>query len=211
MFGPATIEPIPNSATITLDPVKHPVTILQERPKRWLLAASLAATALLAIGISVGRSTRSIELNSASNQSSQIAQVDSSSMGNVFNPVFNPVSEPASKPSPESDSNLWGKPVGELTFASDDSPDHFRQTDPLKQDELSSSITNPRIPIYEVRAEQAQRWISEETQRTKTWREELRRRGYELDTRPQRIEKQLPDGRALIIPVNQWNVRPWGQ
>lgn len=160
----------------------------------WFLAATMAATVLLVIGVSISRNESSVDSIQGSNRNDQVALQEL-------------------KPSvttSETDSDLWGKPIGELTFASDDSAAQTPKG--VLQAEVPQSLsTNPRIPIYEVRADQAKRWIDEESQRTKTWREQLRRQGYELDTRPQRIEKQLPDGRALIIPVNKWNIRPYGQ
>jgi len=107
--------------------------------------------------------------------------------------------------------NDWGSPVGELTLASDDASLHSGKNSLIVEGQAIPRETNNRIPVYEVRADQAQRWMDDEARRMDSWREQLRQRGYELDSKPNRIEKTLPDGRALIVPVNQWNVRTIGQ
>lgn len=105
----------------------------------------------------------------------------------------------------------WGSPVGELSLASDDATVQPVRNGNAFEDEMLPNVARNRIPVYEVHAEQAKRWMDDEARRIASWREQLRRRGYELDSKPNRIEKTLPDGRALIVPVNQWNVRPIGQ
>jgi hypothetical protein len=105
----------------------------------------------------------------------------------------------------------WGHPVGELTLTSDDLSIENKDTPSAVERGASANDLNKRIPVYEVRAEQAKQWIEDEARRVASLREQLRQHGYELDSKPNRIEKTLPDGRALIVPVNQWNVRPIGQ
>ena len=172
--------------------------------KRFVLPATLAASVLLAIGITAVqpllKDSRD-ELRSAN----AIAQYKGFPL--IDDPVF---IEPTDLNSTGGE-NDWGNPVGELRLASDDASFHSGDHSTTVEGQARSRAMNNRIPVYEVRADQAQRWMDDEARRMDSWREQLRQRGYKLDSKPNRIEKTLPDGRALIVPVNQWNVRPIGQ
>ena len=41
--------------------------------------------------------------------------------------------------------------------------------------------------------------------------EQLRLRGFQLDWQPEMLESQLPDGRAVVVPVQQMKIRSLGQ
>jgi len=167
--------------------------------KRFVLPATLAASVLLAIGITVVQPLLTDSRDEARSGNS-LAQSKGSPL-NTDSTDLNSIGV----------DNDWGSPVGELRLASDDASFQPGKNSLIVEGQAIPRETNNRIPVYEVRADQAQQWMDDEARRMDSWREQLRQRGYELDSKPNRIEKTLPDGRALIVPVNQWNVRPIGQ
>jgi len=167
--------------------------------KRFVLPATLAASVLLAIGITVVQPLLTDSRDEARSGNS-LAQSKDSPLN----------TDPTDLNSTGVDKD-WGNPVGELRLASDDASLQPGKSSSTVEGQARAREMNNRIPVYEVRADQAQRWMDDEARRMDSWREQLRQRGYELDSKPNRIEKTLPDGRALIVPVNQWNVRPIGQ
>jgi len=163
-----------------------------------VLSATLAASVLFVIGITIVQPMFNASVD-GSNSTNAIAQSATSSPNANTNSNTNPI---------DSD---WGTPVGELTLASDDATLQPSSNFSAIQGQAQPRENTNRIPVYEVRADQARRWMEDEARRMDSWREHLRQRGYELDSKPNRIERTLPDGRSLIVPVNQWNVRPLGQ
>jgi hypothetical protein len=161
-----------------------------------VLSATLAASVLFVIGITVVQTMFNDSVD-GSNSTNAIAQSDALPANTITNSI--PID------------NDWGSPVGELTLASDDATLQPSGNFSAMQGQAQPRGNTNRIPVYEVRADQAKRWMEDEARRMDSWREQLRQRGYELDSKPNRIEKTLPDGRSLIVPVNQWNVRPLGQ
>jgi hypothetical protein len=163
-----------------------------------VLSATLAASVLFVIGITVVQPMFNGSIDE-SNSTNAIAQSATSPPNANINSNTDPID------------NDWGTPVGELTLASDDATLQPSKSFPAIQGQAQPRENTNRIPVYEVRADQARRWMEDEARRMDSWREQLRQRGYELDSKPNRIERTLPDGRSLIVPVNQWNVRPFGQ
>lgn len=88
------------------------------------------------------------------------------------------------------------RPVGELHFAGD---------------EASNEAVASGVPVFEVRPDHVQRMMEQQLQQVNEWNRQLQRRGLQLDWQPEMLESRLPDGRAVVVPVNQWNVRPIGQ
>ncbi|MCY2976361.1 MAG: hypothetical protein NTW52_17025 [Planctomycetota bacterium] len=163
-----------------------------------VLSATLAASVLFVIGIAVVQPMFDGSVDGA-NSTNAIAQSAASPPNTNTNTNSNPLD------------NDWGTPIGELTLASDDASFQPAKNFSAVQGQTQPRENTKRIPVYEVRADQARRWMEDEARRMDSWREQLRQRGYELDSKPNRIERTLPDGRSLIVPVNQWNVRPLGQ
>ncbi len=159
-----------------------------------VLSATLAASVLFVIGITVVQPMFDSSVD-GSNSTNAIAQSAASQSNKNSNPI----------------NNDWGSPIGELTVASDDASLQPTKDFSAVQGQTQPHENSNRIPVYEVRADQARRWMEDEARRMDSWREQLRQRGYELDSKPNQIERTLPDGRSLIVPVNQWNVRPLGQ
>ncbi len=89
------------------------------------------------------------------------------------------------------------KPVGQLKFASDVSPN------------ASGDVI--QVPMYEAAPEQFNQMLMTQLQQIQQWNDQLRRRGYELDWQPEMIESRLPDGRAVIVPTQHVRVRNIGQ
>jgi hypothetical protein len=91
--------------------------------------------------------------------------------------------------------------VGELRFVSD----HV-------SDQLNSNPPNQfGVPIYEVRADHIQQMMEQQFRQINEWNQQNMKRGVQIDWQPEMLESQLPDGRAVVVPINQWNVRPLGQ
>lgn len=74
------------------------------------------------------------------------------------------------------------------------------------------------VPVYEVSELDAQFLhgvdsvlTKSDTERLRKIEAELRRRGLSLDVETQFLEGQLTDGRQLIVPVQNVQVRPYGQ
>jgi hypothetical protein len=87
--------------------------------------------------------------------------------------------------------------VGELRFASD-------QTKAGVSDQVG-------MPLYEVRPDHIQQMMEQQFRQISEWNRQNIKRGVQIDWQPEMIESQLPDGRAVVVPINQWNVRPIGQ
>ena len=87
--------------------------------------------------------------------------------------------------------------VGELRFARDESnPSQSKQVG---------------VPIYEVRPDHIQQMMEQQFRQISEWNRQNMKRGVQIDWQPEMLESQLPDGRAVVVPINQWNVRPIGQ
>jgi hypothetical protein len=66
------------------------------------------------------------------------------------------------------------------------------------------------IPIYDFEeVDTAVLWAKENYEVAK-WNEQLRRRGYELDVKPEYYTGRLNDGRQLIVPVKNVALKPYG-
>ncbi len=94
-------------------------------------------------------------------------------------------------------SNTPPRPVGELYFAGGD--------------ETSTDATSTGVPVFEVRPDHVRQMMQQQMEQVNAWNQQLRRRGIQVDWQPEMLESRLPDGRAVVVPVNQWNVRPLGQ
>jgi hypothetical protein len=53
--------------------------------------------------------------------------------------------------------------------------------------------------------------MEQQRRQVQAWNQQLRERGLQVDWQPEMLESRLPDGRAMIVPINQWNVRSIGQ
>ena len=89
------------------------------------------------------------------------------------------------------------KPVGQLRFARDESPD--------------SKVAPLQLPLFEAAPDQITQMLQMQQRQMQALNEQLRRRGFELDLQSEMLESRLPDGRAVIVPVQQVNVRSIGQ
>ncbi len=89
------------------------------------------------------------------------------------------------------------KPVGQLSFSSDGA--------------ANTNVTPVQLPIYEAAPDQINQMLQMQQRQMQALNEQLRRQGFELDWRPEMLESRLPDGRAVIVPVQQINVRSFGQ
>ncbi len=89
------------------------------------------------------------------------------------------------------------KPVGQLNFASDAASNANGET--------------VQLPLYEAAPEQISQMLQDQQRQMHAWNEQLRRRGFELDWQHEMLESRLPNGRAVIVPVQQVNVRSLGQ
>ena len=89
------------------------------------------------------------------------------------------------------------KPVGQLSFTSDATS--------------NADDSSVQVPIYETAPEQFNQMLLTHQRQMQEWNEQLRRRGYQLDWQPEMIESRLPDGRSVIVPIQQVHVRNLGQ
>ncbi len=89
------------------------------------------------------------------------------------------------------------RPIGELKFASD----------------VSSSANDDsiQVPMYEAAPGQLKQMLITQQKQIQQWNDQLRRRGYELDWQPEMLESRLPDGRSVIVPIQEVRVRSLGQ
>ncbi|MEQ1828843.1 MAG: hypothetical protein ABL921_22965 [Pirellula sp.] len=66
------------------------------------------------------------------------------------------------------------------------------------------------IPIYDLKNfDPSVIWAREDIEFAKA-NEQLRRRGYELDVRPELYTGTLNDGRQLVVPVKHFGLKPYG-
>lgn len=89
------------------------------------------------------------------------------------------------------------KAVGHLSFASDVTS--------------NASDDSVHLPVYEAAPEQLNQILVTQQHQMRQWNDQLRRRGLELDWRPEMLESRLPDGRSVIVPIQQVHVRNIGQ
>jgi hypothetical protein len=89
------------------------------------------------------------------------------------------------------------RPIGELKFASDDGS--------------SLNGDSVQVPMFEAAPEQLKQMMITQQKQIQQWNDQLRRRGYELDWQPEMLESRLPDGRSVIVPIQEVRVRSLGQ
>lgn len=89
------------------------------------------------------------------------------------------------------------KPVGQLSFPGDTT--------------IGSNASPVKLPMYEAAPEQISQILQVQNRQLQDLNEQMRRRGLELDWQHQMLESQLPDGRAVIVPIQQIHVRSIGQ
>ncbi|MDZ4847669.1 MAG: hypothetical protein SGI77_00100 [Pirellulaceae bacterium] len=89
------------------------------------------------------------------------------------------------------------KPVGQLSFPSDTI--------------IGSNVSPVKLPMYEAAPEQISQILQVQNRQLHDLNEQMRRRGFELDWQHQMLESQLPDGRAVIVPIQEIHVRSVGQ
>jgi hypothetical protein len=83
-------------------------------------------------------------------------------------------------------------------------------------DSMKIVLTGPNsetaeIPVYDIKDfDPSTLWAAEDFE-FKRANEQLRRRGFELDVRPEFYTGTLNDGRQLVVPVKQVGLRPYGQ
>jgi len=89
------------------------------------------------------------------------------------------------------------KPVGQLSFSTDGASD--------------TNGTPMQLPLYEAAPEQINQMLQMQQLQMQALSEQLRLRGFQLDWQPEMLESQLPDGRAVVVPVQQMKIRSLGQ
>ncbi len=174
---------VSRSASIALADGKHSKSNANSGSiSRWLPMA-LAASLLVGVGVSAGNWLAS-RFDSSSPSDSKIV---GGSMA---------VAEPTtSDQKPFDFASLT--PVGQLNFASD-----------MNSQSNGNSI---QVPMYEAAPEQFKQMLIAQQQQMQQWNDQLRRRGFELEWHPEMLESRLPDGRAVIVPIQQVNIRNLGQ
>ena len=152
--------------------------------KQWLPMA-LAASLLVGVG--------SIGGNWLASRFEKSQQVISESP-----PTSIAVAQAEDKASPSSESSYAAlKPVGQLSFSTDGTS--------------GTGAAPMQLPIYEAAPDQINQMLQMQQLQMQALNEQLRLRGFQLEWRPEMLESQLPDGRAVIVPVQQVNVRSLGQ
>jgi hypothetical protein len=186
--GHGDIFPVPLSPSTDVRIVSSSTRARRSLPNHWGRFA-LAASLLLAVGFGVGYGSRR-EFFDGSNAQSNLVASDSSSAN---------VAIPSSPSSLETNAMLVSdppRPIGELKFPIGEAGPNEKQF--------------ADIPLFEVRAEHVQQAMQQQLQQIEAWNRNLQRQGYRIEWQPEMFESRLPDGRALIVPVNQWNVRSVG-
>ena len=154
---------------------------------RWL-GLALAASLLIGLGF-VGGNWLASQFE---NKTSPIAKV----AGPTIATTESKPAMPLANESAERDFASL-KPVGQLSFTSDTTS--------------NASGNSIQVPMYEAAPEQLSQMLLSQQQQMQQWNDQLRRRGFELDWRPEMIESRLPDGRAVVVPIQQVHVRSLGQ
>lgn len=174
---------VSQSTSITLADSKHSKSDVNNRAiNRWLPVA-IAASLLVGIGFLGGNWLAS--------------RFDSSSLSDS-NIVGNSIAVAVPTTNDQEPIDVASlTPVGQLSFASDMS--------------VHSNGDSVQVPIYEAAPEQFNQMLVNQQQQIQQWSDQLRRRGFELEWRPEMLESRLPDGRAVIVPIQQVNIRNLGQ
>lgn len=91
-----------------------------------------------------------------------------------------------------------------------------RSTHPKNLDQgMRMVVTGPNdetaeIPIYDLgEIDPREMWAKEDLEIARL-NNELRRKGYQLEVRPEYYTSKLNDGRQLIVPVKNVNLKPYG-
>lgn len=176
----------PSNIHSALDPNTREIPLVPASPsnhwKNWLPMA-LAASLLVGVG-SIGGNWLASRF-----EKSQTAISDSQ-------PTSIAVAEDKTKASGQSNYASL-KPVGQLSFSTDVAS--------------GSNAAPMQLPIYEAAPDQISQMLHMQQLQMQALNEQLRLRGFQLEWRPEMLESQLPDGRAVIVPVQQVNVRSLGQ
>ncbi len=149
-----------------------------QQAKRWLGWMALAACTMIAGWIGGSWSTNRSKLSPSSNLAA----------------TQNPQREVQS---PE-EVTLF-RPVGNLAIVAED-------TDGTSDGPQSTKPTL-ELPVYEVRNDQAEQLLAAQAQSLARIKEEYKRRGYDFNAQTQFIESKLPDGRSLLVPAHQFQIR----
>jgi hypothetical protein len=151
---------------------------------RWL-PMTLAASMLIAIGAFGGN--RLASRWSSSNPTSP---------SSVLNSVASVPPPQVDQDAPVSDVRSL-RPIGELKFASD----------------VSSNVNggSAHVPMFEAAPEDLRQMLMAQQKQIQQWNDQLRRRGFEIDWQPEMIESRLPDGRSVVVPIQEVRVRSLGQ
>jgi hypothetical protein len=76
---------------------------------------------------------------------------------------------------------------------------------------LWPNIEGTEIPLYDLsQVDPTEMWAKEDYEFALA-NEQLRRRGFELDVRPELYTGTLNDGRRLVVPVKHVGLKPYGQ
>jgi hypothetical protein len=159
-----------------------------------LLGYALAACLLLAVGFSSGYRWNGWESGRAGS-TELLAEVDREAGGGEAAAVA--AAEPTARRASSQPAMGPPRPIGELRLASGDGG-----IDP------TSTIG---WPVLEVGPDDVQQIMEQQRRQVQAWNQQLRERGLQVDWQPEMLESRLPDGRAMIVPINQWNVRSIGQ
>jgi hypothetical protein len=189
--GTAANEPI-ESTTIALP--TNPKDVTASNTKHAWGPLALAASLLIAVGFFTGYGLNSINRDAANPSTGPMNTALVTGSSNIAQ------AKPEASPSGPMNSTFPSDPpraVGELRFVRDESM-------PKQSEQVG-------VPIYEVRPDHIQQMMEQQFRQISEWNRQNRNRGVQIDWKPEMLESQLPDGRAVVVPINQWNVRPIGQ
>jgi hypothetical protein len=192
---PETVASSEPRQEVSLSPAQADLTLHRSGATGWRsMGYALAACLLLAVGFSSGyRWNRSGSSQAGSAEvlakvRPEVGGVDTAAVAAAERTDRGASSKPAVGPP---------RPIGELRLASDDGV-----IDP------TSTIG---WPVLEVGPDHVQQMMEQQRRQVQAWNQQLRERGLQVDWQPEMLESRLPDGRAMIVPINQWNVRSIGQ
>lgn len=82
--------------------------------------------------------------------------------------------------------------------------------DGMKMVMTGPNTETSEIPIYDLEEVDPEILWAKENSEIARVNEQLRRRGYELDVRPEYFTSTLNDGRKLVVPVKHVGLKPYG-
>ncbi len=196
LFANDTVENRSNDSDIVVTPANSIATTKLQSQQAWGHLA-LAAALLMAVGFFTGYGLRSQNLG-VPGQAASLAKGNS--------PEVSPGTASAVAMSPHG--------IDQESLAATELADRPREVGELRfvSDQSNANPTNHfGVPIYEVRPDHIQQMMAQQIRQINEWNRQNMKRGVQIDWQPEMLESQLPDGRAVVVPIHQWNVRPLGQ